>query len=281
MLCWLAVRSGGGRLLLRMDDIDGPRSRPEFARAIIRDLRWLGFDWDGPIYWQSGRTHLYAETLETLRERNLVYPCFCTRKELRGLASAPHMGEAAVYPGLCRDLAKEEREAKLAARLPFSLRIKTPDTSCVFNDLIQGARSFPNHGGDIAARRSDDVYSYQFATAVDDFLLDVNLIVRGRDLLSSAPPQLYLRGLLGAKTVKFAHVPSLLSPDGERLAKRHKASSVASMRERGVSPGKIIGEIAAMAGMNPEGADRTLRELIPRFSWDKIPREDLIWPDTL
>ncbi|MBD5608161.1 MAG: tRNA glutamyl-Q(34) synthetase GluQRS [Desulfovibrio sp.] len=278
MCCWLAVRRSGGRIILRVDDIDGPRSRQEYIEAIFRDLKWLGFDWDGKPTRQSDRIELYANVLNNLRDRGLVYPCFCSRAELRAMASAPNRGDlAANYPGTCRDLTDEERAAKLLTHSQFALRIKTPDSDFRFRDLVLGERRSANCGGDIAALRSDNVFSYQFATAVDDFLLDASLIVRGADLVDSTPAQIYIRSLLGDKPVSFAHIPLLLAPNGERLAKRHKSESVAALREKGWTAERIIGRLAFIGGLSETDRSVSLAELIRLFAWERIPRRDLVW----
>lgn len=278
MVCWLAARRSGGRIILRVDDIDGPRSRPEYIDAIVRDLRWLGFDWDGRASLQSDRIELYATVLNDLRERGLTYPCFCSRAELRGMASAPNRGDAlAGYPGTCRRLTEEERAAKLLTRPLFAVRIKTPDGGFKFRDLVLGERRFASYGGDVAALRSDNVFSYQFATAVDDFFLDASLIVRGSDLVESTPVQAYIRSLLGDKPIRFAHIPLLLAQSGERLAKRHKSESVSALREKGWSAERIIGRLAFIGGLLESDRSISLAELIPAFAWERIPRRDLVW----
>lgn len=260
-LAWLDIRSrphARARLVLRMEDIDPARSRPEYARALREDLRWLGLDWDEESPPQSTRGKLYDRALAVLNEKGLVYPCFCTRAELRALAGAPHVDDAgASYPGTCRELTTKERAALAASGKKASLRLACPpDTPWRFHDGILGEQCFTLRevGGDFALRRSDGVYAYQLAVTVDDLTTGVNRVARGRDILSSTPRQLYLRDLLrdsfvpGAPPPSYAHFPLLLDHEGERLAKRHASLSLRSLRERGVTPESIIGYLAFRAG---------------------------------
>lgn len=191
LLAWLACRSKGGSLVLRMEDIDPDRSRPEYADAIIRDLRWLGLDWDegpdagGPAgpYVQSARMGLYADALNRLDRAGHIYPCYCTRKELRTLAGAPHVGDAgAAYPGTCRNLPPERRaELEAAGRRPC-IRLRCPSQNYAFEDAVFGPFSMTLEacGGDFALRRSDGVIAYQLAVVVDDGLMGITQVVRGR-----------------------------------------------------------------------------------------------------
>lgn len=281
MTAWLAARTVGGRVLLRVDDLDGPRSRPEYAAEIIRDLKWLGFDWDasGPDFWQSRRTPYYDAVLRDLAARDLLYPCFCSRRELRLMASAPNLGDAApVYSGKCRGMSEAERRARIAAGDAFALRLKTPDGDAVFQDRALG-ETRASYGGDLAVKRSDRVFSYQFATAVDDRLMGVSLIVRGRDLAASTPGQLYIRELMGHRPVEFAHVPLVLTANGERMAKRRGDLSVGALRGRGVSPERIIGRLAFLSGLQSRDELRSLADLVPVFSWERLTRDDFVWDE--
>lgn len=273
LLAWLACRSAGGTLVLRMEDLDPERSRPAFAAAIVDDLRWLGLDWDegpdrendtGP-YVQSARHALYEAALNRLRAAGVVYPCYCTRKELRSLAGAPHptrespFGDGgAAYPGTCRTLSREERYAREREGRRACLRLRCPDAAVAFQDSVYGVRRFSpaQWGGDFALQRSDGVIAYQLAVVVDDGLMNITQVVRGADLLSSTPRQLLLFDLLGFPRPIYAHVPLLCDAEGFRLAKRHASLSLRCLREQGVPPEKILGFLAWKGGLRdrPETA---------------------------
>ncbi|MBR3880502.1 MAG: tRNA glutamyl-Q(34) synthetase GluQRS [Mailhella sp.] len=316
LLAWLGVRShpgGRGRIILRQEDIDPARSRQEWMDGIERDLAWLGLDWDegpngptvpggvptpdfGPCQ-QSLCYARYEAALEELSARGLVYPCYCTRKELRELAGAPHgahdgLSDAgAAYPGTCRRLSPEERaQREVQGRRP-SLRLLCPDGESgreSFTDLVLGPQSFTltECGGDFALRRSDGVWAYQLAVVADDIAMGVNQIVRGEDILLSTPRQLLLWRLLGGTAPAFAHIPLLHDAEGERLAKRHKSLSLAQLRDAGCRPEAIVGWLAALAGLNPGGCPTTPRDLACRLRaeggmpWQNLTRtEKIIVPE--
>lgn len=291
LLAWLSARGQGGRILLRMEDLDPQRSRPAFAAAILEDLHWLGLDWDagpggardsglaacGPFV-QSLRGSVYAEALTRLEAAGRTYPCFCSRKELRLLASAPHPGEEGpARPDPCRALGAAEQQRRLAAGQHAALRLRCPHEPVCFIDAVMGPQRFSpaEFGGDFALRRSDGVMAYQLAVAVDDGGMGVTEVVRGRDLLPSTPRQLLVLRFLGLRAPRYAHIPLLLDATGERLAKRHASLSLAALRARGVPPERIIGFLAKLAGINPGGGAARPRELTGRFRLDALPREDL------
>ncbi|MDL2316634.1 tRNA glutamyl-Q(34) synthetase GluQRS, partial [Desulfovibrio sp. OttesenSCG-928-A18] len=300
-LCaWLSIRKQSGTLVLRMEDIDPERSRPEFAAAILRDLDWLGLDWDegpgagegpetssscnmpgvGPCapYTQSLRIERYASALLRLEERKLIYPCYCSRKELRLLASAPHIGDEGVpYPGICRQLddagrRKREREGRRAClRLDtegayalavasglLSQNTQSGDSRGAylhFADAVLGEQRFclQDCGGDFALRRSDGVVAYQLAVSVDDAAMGITEVIRGEDLLLSTPRQLLLLALLGcARPPAYAHVPLLHDAHGMRLAKRHKSLELRSLRAAGIRPEAVVGYLGWLAGLQAE-----------------------------
>lgn len=290
-LCaWLGARSAGGRLILRVEDIDPQRSRTELALTLMEDLRWLGLDWDEGPYYQSERLAGYAAALENLRERGLVYPCFCTRKELRSLAGAPQQGDGlageGVYPGICRNLSEAERRERLGSGRNFSWRLRVcsdgaagggslPPEFLRIDDLVMGRVSFSTGqaGGDFALCRSDGVFAYQLAVVLDDIAMGVNQIVRGADILYSTPRQLYLYSLLGAVPPAYAHIPLLLDHEGERLAKRHASISLRALRAAGVRPQAVVGWLAAWSGLADTGGrfrPLAANELLPGFSFAKI-----------
>lgn len=285
LLAWLAARARKGVLVLRLEDIDPQRSRPEFAAALLQDLRWLGLDWDqgpdvgGPLgpYEQSRRASAYAQALARLEAAGLTYPCFCTRKELRLLAAAPHVDDAgAPYPGTCRQLSAMQREALFRSGRKAAVRLRCPDASVAFEDALLGPQSFrlAECGGDFALRRSDGVVAYQLAVAVDDALMGVNQVVRGRDILPSTPRQIALLRLLGHDAPAYAHIPLLLDGEGQRLAKRHQSLALRALRERGASARRIVGLLSRLAGLNPRGLPVSPAELLPDFSLERLPGAD-------
>ena len=302
LLAWLAARTEGGRIILRHEDIDPARSRQTWMDAIERDLLWLGLDWDeGPgkeglhaPYLQSRCFPLYEQALETLRAQGLIYPCYCTRKELRLLAGAPHgaadgLGdEGAAYPGTCRHLTEEERARKEAEGRKPALRLACPDDDTeTFNDLVLGPQriSLRRCGGDFALRRSDGVWAYQLAVVVDDIRMNVTQVVRGEDILLSTPRQLLLYRLLGAAPPAFAHIPLLHDSAGERLAKRHESLSLAALREAGCTPDAIVGHLAHIAGLSPAPTPVSPSALAERlktegpFPWHALPKGRITIPD--
>jgi glutamyl-tRNA synthetase len=288
LLCWLAVRSAGGRLVLRMEDIDPARSRPHFAESIMRDLAWLGLDWDegpdvgGPFapYVQSQRLERYGEIIETLTALGHTYPCFCTRKELKTMASAPHAEDVGpVYPGTCLGLSAEERAEREGQGLKSSLRLHG-SAETVFEDLVHGEvrLGWMDCGGDFPLRRSDGVVSYQLAVAADDMDQDISLVVRGADILPCTPRQIILFRLLGRSVPKYAHVPLVLDHSGERLAKRHEGCELRALREAGVSPRAITGYLAYRAGLLDHPVLAGPRDLVTLFNWSRLPRHAVTLP---
>lgn len=289
LMAWLAARSAEGEVVLRMEDIDPDRSRPEFADAILRDLRWLGLDWDegpdvggahGP-YEQSARLERYAAAVEGLERAGLAYPCFCTRKELRGLASAPHAGDGSpIYPGTCLRLGSEEREALLRQGRRPALRLSCGQGELAFHDLVAGPQRFTmaDCGGDFALRRSDGVFAYQLAVVLDDMEMNITQVVRGDDILTSTPRQLLLYELFGAPPPRHAHLPLVLDADSERLAKRHDSLTLAALRDAGVSAPAITGYLAWRGGLVDSPRPVLPRELVAGFDLSLLPREAVRLP---
>ena len=286
LLAWLSVRRAGGVMVLRMEDLDPDRCRAAYAEQLADDLRWLGLDWDegyqkggahGP-YLQSERTARYAAAFRALEERGLVYPCYCTRAE-RLAASAPHRSDGqVVYSGKCRHLTEEERARLAQTRCP-AWRLIVPDQEISFTDGLQGTyrENLLRDCGDFILRRSDGVYAYQLAVVCDDGDMGITQVVRGRDLLDSTPRQLYLYGLLGLTPPEFYHVPLLLAPDGRRLAKRDRDQELGKLQSRYTAP-ELVGRLAHLAGLIPEPVPITPAELLPQFSWEKLPKEDRTAP---
>ena len=286
LLAWLSARQKGGTIVLRIEDLDTARCPMRYAEQMIRDLRWLGLDWDqgpevsGPNkpYFQSQRTALYQAALDRLEAQGLVYPCFCSRAELHA-ASAPHREDGlTVYAGTCRNLTPAEREERARRRSP-ALRLRVPDKEYSFTDGHMGpcAEHLERDCGDFLLRRSDGMFAYQLAVVVDDAAMGVTEVVRGADLLSSTPRQLYLYQLLELTPPEFIHFPLLLAPDGRRLSKRDADAGLDSLRGR-VTAEELLGRLAELAGFHPSGEPASAEELLGEFSWERIPREDIRLP---
>ncbi|MCI9120739.1 MAG: tRNA glutamyl-Q(34) synthetase GluQRS [Oscillibacter sp.] len=287
LLAWLSARRQGGQVVLRMEDADQPRTVPGSIGQTLEDLRWLGLDWDQgpedgvpvPAWFQSARTAVYDRCLEELKKRKLAYPCYCSRADLK-LASAPHAGDGhAIYPGICRNLTEAERAQK--NRAP-AWRLEALDTEIAFADGLQGPvrLNLAWEWGDFPIRRADGVYCYQFIAALDDALMGVTEVVRSRDLLLSTPPQLYVQRLFGLPEPRYVHIPMLLDSKGARLAKRRGGLSLVQLRQR-KSPEEVVGALAYLAGLQPRPEPRTAASLTADFSWDRVPREDVLLPEGL
>ncbi len=283
LLAWLHIRAQDGQFVLRIEDIDGPRSKPEFAERIPEDLRWLGLDWEegpdtgGPYgpYIQSRRLEIYAEVLEMLKRMGHTYPCYCSRAELTAIASAPHglASEGPAYPGICRKASKEELAEKASRKTP-SIRFEIPEEPLVFVDEAVGVQHVPARaGGDFIVKRADGFLAYQLAVVADDAAMDITHVLRGYDLLDSTPRQIWLYEALGWQVPRFAHVPLLLGPDGSRLAKRHGGITLADMRQRQIRPETVIGLIAHAYGLLDHFEPVAAKDLIPLFSLDALPKE--------
>ena len=289
LLAWLSARQKGGKVVLRIEDLDTARCKRPYAQQMIDDLLWLGLDWDegpgvgGPEepYWQSERTALYERALETLREKELVYPCFCTRSELHA-ASAPHRSDGqTVYAGTCRTLTAQEQAEKALRRSP-AMRLVAPDEIWRFTDGHMGEyeENLAADCGDFLLRRSDGMFAYQLAVVVDDAAMGVTEVVRGSDLLSSTPRQLYLYDLLGLKAPEFYHFPLLLDAQGRRLSKRNADAGLDELRGK-LTPEEILGRLAFLGGFNPGAEAKSAQQLLADFDWAKVPREDVCIPEGL
>ncbi len=276
MLAWLSARSQHGRFLLRIEDVDRPRCPDRLAQQCLEDLRWLGFDWDGEPVWQHERTGAYEAALAGLREKGLTYPCFCTRAELHP-ERAPNLGDTqAVYPGTCARLSPEEAERKSLLRSP-AIRLRVPPGRVIsFTDRLQGpvSEDLARDCGDFVLRRSDGLFGYQLAVVVDDAAAGVTEVVRGRDILSATPRQIYLLEQLGQPAPAYAHIPLLTDARGRRLAKRDKDLDLTALSRR-MTPEAVLGMLAFSCGLRDRPAPAALPELVPDFSWDRIPREDI------
>ena len=272
LIAWLSARSKGGRVLLRMEDIDSPRIKPGAAEQAVDDLRWLGLDWDeGPIV-QTERLPLYEQALDTLQQQELVYPCTCTRADVERAASAPHQEhEGPVYPGTCAY--RRAADADSLGDQAFAWRFRVPDEPITFHDAFRGPMTLNPRdlSGDFVVWKSAGTPAYQLAVVVDDALLGITEVVRGDDLIPSTPRQLLLYRALGYAPPTFAHVPMVVGPDGRRLAKRHGDTRLASLRAAGVKPETLVGLFAWSCGWLERVEPITTQELLPRFRLDTIP----------
>lgn len=281
---WLSARSRGERMVLRIEDIDRPRVLPDADRWIMDDLAWLGMDWDGDPVYQSDRLDRYEEALAALREAGVIYPCFCSRADIRA-ASAPNEGDGFVlYPGTCRRLLRsnpDEVRARLAAGRQHSLRLAVPqpeegDSAVTFDDRVFDPQSFDlaRDLGDTVIRRADSLFSYQLAVTVDDLDMGVTDIVRGRDLLRSTALQLHIRELLSDRepvpAPAFAHLPLIDNAAGKRLAKRERSLDMGALKARGVTPQQVIGYCAWLLRLVDEPVPCTPSDLLPNFSWSPL-----------
>ena len=284
LVAWLSARAYGGEIVLRVEDLDPRAQSRERAKLLMDDLRWLGLDWDAGPYWQSERGALYDEAIARLADAGLTYPCFCSRAELHA-ATAPHASDGTpVYAGTCRALSAEE-VARRAAERPPATRLRVPDAddpagTVVFCDLAYGPQRevLARECGDFLVRRSDGVVAYQLAVVVDDALMGVTQVVRGRDLLGSCARQSYLAGLLGWEAPEYGHVPLLVAPDGRRLSKRDRDLDLGVLREHGVEPERVVGTLGHAVGLVDKGWEGTPSELVGEFAWEKIAahRDDIV-----
>ena len=275
LLAFLSARSRHGRFLLRVEDLDRPRCTPELTEKCIRDLQFLGLEWDGGILFQSRRTPVYEAVLHRLIQTGNTYPCFCTRARLRSML-APNLGDTqVVYPGFCRNLTETEREKLAMIRTP-SIRLRVPDTVISLEDRLQGpfSENLLHACGDFVLRRSDGLFSYQLAVVVDDAESGVTEVVRGRDILSATPRQIYLARLLGYPPLHYVHIPLLMDPGGRRLSKHEHDMSLDGFRER-YSREEILGILGCAARLLDRPEPVSLDDLIRVFSWDRIPPDML------
>lgn len=282
LIAWLLARAGGGSLQLRIEDIDSPRTKPGAAAQILEDLNWLGLTWDGEPIVQTQRLSLYRQALQVLIEKELVYPCTCSRADVEHAASAPHAEhEGPIYPGTCA--------WRCAADAPsldrrYCWRCRFPAVDVQFDDLFRGhvALTPAQFGGDFVVWKNDDTPAYQLAVVVDDADMGITQVVRGDDLVLSTPRQLYLYQALELKPPAFAHVPLVVGPDGRRLAKRHGDTRLASLRSAGVGNRALLGLLAWSCGWLDEISEISATELLDSFQLASIPsRPFLIDPELL
>ena len=273
LIAWASVRSRNGEMVLRMEDLDTQRTSADFAGILRDDLNWLGLTYDRETPPQSQRSDTYDKYFEILREKGLIYPCYCTRSQLHSV-NAPHLSDGTyVYTGTCRDLTEEQR-GKIDRKPAW--RVIVPDKLWQVEDLVQGhyELNLYDQCGDMVMRRADGIYVYQLAVTVDDGEAGVTEVVRGMDLLSSAPRQMYLQELFGFPHPEYGHVPMLLAPDGRRLSKRDRDLDLGELRKR-VTPEQLIGTLAFAAGLTDQNVPISARELASEFAWEKLSGDSI------
>jgi glutamyl-tRNA synthetase len=243
---WVEARRHGGAHVLRVEDLDAPRVVAGSGARLEEDLRWLGLDWDEGPYRQSERAEHYEAAVGVLAAQGLVYPCDCSRADIARVASAPHAGEDTVYPGTCRG-----RDPARPMRRPPALRVRVPDEVVAYDDAVVGRveQRLARDVGDFVLRRGDGVFAYQLAVVVDDLAMGITDVVRGADLVPSTPRQIWLASVLGGRAPRYGHVALVVAPDGGRLEKRTPGAVVRALREAGVAPERVVGELAYGLGL--------------------------------
>ena len=280
LIAWLAARQAGGRVVLRIEDLDASRASAEAIAGAIADLRWLGLDWDegpdvgGPSspYLQSQRLDRYAAALERLKALDLVYPCTCTRADIERAASAPHAcDEGPTYPGTCAGRCAADAAA-LGAR-PFAWRLRVDRGRIEWDDLVRGASGIDpaGTGGDFVVARYSGPFSYQLAVVVDDAAMGVTQVLRGDDLVTSTPRQILLHRALGSEPPRFGHVPLAVGPDGRRLAQRDGSIKLATLRAAGVDPRRLVGRIARACGWSDRDEPSAPGDWVGRLDLAAMP----------
>lgn len=272
LMAWLVAKSQGGRIALRIEDLDAQRSKREYASAIMRDFEALGLTWDaGPLY-QSDRVEAYRSALDALKRTRRVYPCFCSRADLHA-ASAPHRGEKLVYAGTCRNLSAADVAEKRLQKAPAE-RIEVPDARIDLVDAIQGpyGQNLATDCGDFLVRRADGAFAYQLAVVVDDAEQGVTSVVRGVDLLCSTPQQMFLQRCLGVPSPTYVHIPLLVAEAGRRLSKRDHDAALPELIERYRTPQGVVGHIAQVVGLQPDDEPATPDELLKTFDLARFKR---------
>jgi len=269
LLSWLSARSKGGQWLLRIEDIDPQRSRQQWADQIMADLEWLGLWWDGTPVYQSQRSNIYQQYFDQLKQQGLTYPCYCTRADILA-TQAPHESDGrVVYAGTCRHLPPQP--CKQGAT-----RLVVPHEDITFLDGHYGQQTvnLAQQVGDFIIRRKDGAWAYQLAVVVDDALMGISEVVRGRDLLLSSPQQMYVSRLLGFPSPQFIHLPLLCNSAGQRLSKRDLSMDMQQLRQHHTAS-ELTGMLAHLAGLQPQPQPVTAEKLIPLFSWKKVPHENI------
>ena len=282
LVAWLAARSEGLRFVVRMEDLDLVTSSAAHEQAQLDDLAAIGLDWDGPVVRQSERFDRYHAAIETLRERGHVYPCYCSRREIRAeieaAAQAPHVHlPDGAYPGTCRELSADERAEREAGGRNPAWRLRTSGETVELVDRLAG--QFAGAVDDVVLARADGVPAYNLAVVVDDAAQGVTQVARGDDLLASTPRQILLQRLLDLPTPTYWHVPLVLGDDGQRLAKRRGAVTVSALRAEGWSTADVVGALARSLELAAPGETVTTATLLDRFDPAVVPRSPVTWSD--
>lgn len=276
LIAWLGAKSAGGQIVLRMEDLDTARTSDAFAQILREDLLWLGLTWDWEQEPQSRRSPVYRQYFERLADEGLIYPCYCTRSQLHSV-NAPHLSDGTyVYPSTCRN-----RTSTPPERAP-AWRVKVPEGIWTVEDRVQGHYEEDLHRdcGDFVVRRADGLYVYQLAVTVDDGEAGVTQVVRGTDLLSSAPRQMYLQQKFGFAHPEYAHVPLLVAADGRRLSKRDRDLDLGELRRNTNAP-TLLGVLAHAAGLISEECPISAAELAGEFSWEKLKKTEIYLPSNI
>ncbi len=277
LLAWWSARSQGGEVLLRIEDLDGDRAHPDMIAAAEEDLAWLGLDWDGPAVLQSTGLARLQQAIDALNRKGLLYPCVCSRGDIRNAQTAPQLGEAELrYPGTCRDVFASLADAEAQTGRSAALRFRVAEGPITVDDAVVGSVEFhvQRDVGDFVVARRTGAPAYQLAAALDDTHQGVTEVVRGDDLLPSAARQALLQRALDLPSPRFAHVPLVLDEHGKRLAKRDNALTLAELRQGGTDPRAIVTWAARSAGLDvPEPLHP--RQVLPLFSWQRVPREPI------
>lgn len=275
LLAYLSVKSKGGRFLVRIEDLDKERCPESSAKKILSVLNALGLNSDEPVLWQSERQNIYSGKERELIKKARIYPCFCSRAQLHA-AEAPRLSDGGViYSGACRNLKEEQIKEKIKTRRPC-YRVEVPDAEIQFNDLVAGkyVQNLQTECGDFILRRSDGVYSYQFAVSVDDGESKVTEVVRGNDLISSTPRQIWLMRLLGYTPPAYFHIPLVCDGEGRKLSKS-EGDGAAKLLES-YSPERVLGFLAYCAGLLDKNRPATLSELVAIFSWKNVKKDKIL-----
>jgi glutamyl-tRNA synthetase len=270
LVAWLFARHAGSAFLVRIEDLDPVTSSVEHEAGQLADLAALGLDWDEPVVRQSERRGAHEAALAELADRGLTYACFCSRREVREASVAPHVLPGS-YPGTCRDLSDDEVAARAASGRPAALRLRASGDSITVFDHLRGRVTRP--ASDIVLRRSDGVPAYNVAVVVDDDDQGVEQVVRADDLLDTTPSQAHLLDLLGRPRPAWAHVPLVVGPDGDRLAKRHGAVTLADLATAGIGPEAVRSRLAVSLGLAAPCEPVTMPQLLERFDPDALPTQ--------
>lgn len=283
LVSWLIAKRAGGKVVLRIEDLDAQRSKRDLADQVMRDYEALGLNWDGEPVYQSTRHEAYCLAFDQLCQRGLVYPCYCSRADLH-VSSAPHAGERFVYAGTCRNMTAEKRAAKEAQLAKMervaAMRLIAADETISFEDAFQGRceQRLAIDCGDFVIRRSDGLFAYQLAVVLDDDCQGIDCVVRGADLLSSTPQQIYLSRLLGLRPVRYARVPLMVDRNGRRLSKRQADASLESMLRSFRTYEGIVGHIAFIAGLVPEDVPISCEDLVSQACLDAlVGKREIVW----